>query len=244
MLNKLKNDYPSWIVIAGILLLFLEVFFFNSGLIFSLLISGFMIYLGMKRAPKRKGKLLFWGGIIITGISVFNMITFKFFLAAILIHFFIQYFQTKKNPKIVVPEILSKDNYSSDEPILRSKPLFENIFFGQQKTPQHAYEWNDINIQAGVGDTIVDFSYTVLPKGETVVFIRNLIGNIKILVPYETEVSIHHSVIAGSTSIFGIQENKTFNQVYQIQTPGFEKAEQKIKIMTLMAAGNLEVTRI
>lgn len=244
MLNKLKNDYPSWIVIAGIILLFLEVFFFNSGLIFSLLISGFMIYLGRKRAPKRKGKLLFWGGIIITGISVFNMITFKFFLAAILIHFFIQYFQTKKNPKKVVPDILSKDNHSSEEPILRSKPLFENILFGEQKTPSHAYEWNDINIQAGIGDTIVDFSYTVLPKGETVVFIRNFIGNIKILVPYETEVSIHHSVIAGSTSIFGIQENKTFNQVYHIQTPGFEKAEQKIKIMTSMAAGNLEVTRI
>ena len=244
MLNKLKNDYPSWIVIAGIILLFLEVFFFNSGLIFSLLISGFMIYLGRKRAPKRKGKLLFWGGIIITGISVFNMITFKFFLAAILIHFFIQYFQTKKNPKKVVPEILSKDNHSSEEPILRNKPLFENILFGEQKTPSHAYEWNDINIQAGIGDTIVDFSYTVLPKGETVVFIRNFIGNIKILVPYETEVSIHHSVIAGSTSIFGIQENKTFNQVYHIQTPGFEKAEQKIKIMTSMAAGNLEVNRI
>ena len=31
--------------------------------------------------------------------------------------------------------------------------------------PMHAYEWNDINIQNGIGNTVIDLSQTILPKG-------------------------------------------------------------------------------
>ena len=56
------------------------------------------------------------------------------------------------------------------------------------------YEWNDVNIQAGIGDTVIDLSYTVLPKGETVIFIRNVMGKVTIMIPYDVEVSVNHSV--------------------------------------------------
>jgi lia operon protein LiaF len=244
MLKNIKSNYMSWMIVIGIVVLLLEVSFFNSGIIFSLLISAGMAYIGRKWLPRKRGKLLFWSGIFFFFISIFNMMTFKFFLMAILIHFVIQFAQSKQKPQVIVPVINLEKREESQETVITSRPLFENKLFGQQKTPGHVYEWSDVNIQSAVGDTVIDLSYTVLPKGETVIFIRNFFGNVQVLVPYELEVSIHHSVIAGATSIFDAPESKVFNQVYQLQTPGFEKAEQKVKIFTSLMVGDLEVKRI
>lgn len=244
MLNKVKSEYVSWIVLLGIIVLLLEFFFFNRGLIFSLLVSIGMIYVGRKKMPKTSGKLLFWFGLIFLIINIFNMMTLKFFLLAILLHFFIQFVQSKRNPAHLKPIIKESSPSIDKEIVIKKESLFSNQLFGQQKTPEQGYEWSDINIQAGIGDTIIDFSYTVLPKGETVIFIRNFVGNIHVLVPYDVEVSVNHSVVAGATDIFDIQETKIFNQSVHIQTPGFNQAEQRIKIFTSMLVGDLEVKRV
>lgn len=244
MLKRIKNDYIGWLVLIGSAVLLLEILFFNKGLIFSLLLSAGMIYLGRKKSRKKKGKILFWGGIILFLGSLFNMLTFKFLVAAILIHLVIQFGKSKRNPRKISPVFMQSEREEQDDAILKSKPLMENVLFGQQKTPSHVYEWNDVNIQAGVGDTMIDLSYTVFPKGETVIFIRNIIGNIRILIPYEIEVNIHHSVLAGSIDFLEFQGEKNFNQVYHLKTSGYEQAEQKVKIFTSLVVGNIEVSRI
>ena len=47
-LQKLKSDYLSWIVLIGAFFLLLDIFFFNRGSIFSLIVATGMIYLGRK----------------------------------------------------------------------------------------------------------------------------------------------------------------------------------------------------
>ncbi|WP_144552815.1 cell wall-active antibiotics response protein LiaF [Bacillus sp. X1(2014)] len=244
MFKNTKYDYLGWMFIIGAIILVMEILFFNSGLIFSLIISGGMIFLGRKRTGKKRGKILFIGGIIFFVISVLNMMTFRFFLLAILLHFFIQFINSKKHPKKISPEIILAEETVEQETLIKTEPLFENIVLGQQKTPAGAYKWNDVNIQAGIGDTIIDLSFTMLPKGETVIFIRNLVGNIQILVPYDIEVSIQHSCIVGSTSVFEHHDSKLFNRVLHVKTPGYEAAEHKVKIFTSLVVGNLEVSRI
>jgi lia operon protein LiaF len=244
MLKNAKNQYTEWLVVIGVVVLLLEILFFNSGLIFSLLFSSFLIYFGKKRAGKKSGKILFLAGLVFLLISVFSMITFKFLLLAILIHLIIQYFNSKKNPNKITIDIKESEQNQPTETIIQSKPLFENILFGQQKTPNGVYEWNDINIQSGIGDTMIDLSYTVLPKGETVIFIRNIVGNINIQVPYEIEVSVHHSCIVGSTTVFENHQSQVFNQSFHLKTAGYDQAEQKVKIFTSLLVGNLEVSRI
>ena len=173
------------------------------------------------------------------------MMTFRFLLLAIFLHLVIQYSQSKKNPEKINLTIQEpSEPVPTAETVIKSKPLFENTFFGQQKTPTGVYEWNDINIQSGIGDTIIDLSYTVLPKGETVIFLRNVFGNIHIQVPYEIEVSVHHSSIVGATTVFDHHEPQVFNQVFQLKTAGYDGAEQKVKIFTSLLVGNLEVSRI
>ncbi len=244
MFKNYKNDYVEWLVIFGVAILLLEILFFNKGLIFSLFVASGMIYLGRKKQGKKTGKWLFFGGIIFLAISVLNMMTFRFVLLAILLHFFIQFLNSKRQPQKISLDISEPDETNQPESLIQTKPLFENIFLGQQKTPPKVYEWNDVNIQAGIGDTIIDLSYTMLPKGETVIFIRNLIGNIQILVPYDIEVTVNHSAVIGKTTVFENQNNKTFNQVFQVKTPGYEGAEQKVKIFTSLIVGNIEVSRI
>ncbi|WHY01664.1 cell wall-active antibiotics response protein LiaF [Neobacillus sp. DY30] len=244
MFKNTKNNYTEWLVIIGVVVLLLEVLFFNSGLVFSLLFSCGMIYLGRKRTGKKFGKFLFFAGIISLIIHVFSMMTFRFLLLAILIHFIIQYTNSKKNPNKIALDIKESEQAQQEETLIKTKPLFENIFFGQQKTPSSVYEWNDINIQSGIGDTIIDLSYTVLPKGETIIFIRNIIGNIQIQIPYEIEVSVHHSSVIGDTTVFENHQPQVFNQAFHLKTAGYDQAEQKVKIFTSLLVGNLEVGRI
>jgi lia operon protein LiaF len=244
MLKNAKSDYTGWLVIIGVVVLLLEILFFNSGLIFSLLFAGLLIYFGRKKAGKKSGKILFFGGIIFLLISIFHMMTFRFLLLAILLHFIIQYSHSKKKPAMISLDIKEAEQVPQEETVIKTKPLFNNIFLGQQKTPVGVYEWNDINIQSGIGDTVIDLSYTVLPKGETVIFIRNIIGNIQVQVPYEIEVSVHHSSIVGSTTVLENHQSQVFNQVFQLKTPGYDDAEQKVKIFTSLLVGNLEVSRI
>ncbi|WP_059172466.1 cell wall-active antibiotics response protein LiaF [Bacillus sp. FJAT-27445] len=242
--RKMTGDYMGWLIFGGGIILLLEIAFFNSGLVFSLFLAGALIYIGRKKSPSKFGRFLFWGGVIILVASLMNMITLKLVLIGMLIIIFIQFIQSKKAPKRIAPAIEVPEPGAAPIQMARTKPLFENILFGQQKTPEQVYDWNDINIQAGIGDTIIDLSYTVFPKGETVIFIRNFIGNVQILVPYEMEVSINHSVMAGSTSIFGEEEAKVFNQVYQLKTANYDESIQKVKILTSLIVGNLEVNRI
>ncbi|MCB2487462.1 hypothetical protein KQ783_15550, partial [Listeria monocytogenes] len=60
------------------------------------------------------------------------------------------------------------------------------------------YEWDDINIQTGIGDTIRDLGNTVLPTGESVIMIRRVSGKIRILVPFDIGICIEQSAIFGN----------------------------------------------
>ncbi|PLT35959.1 cell wall-active antibiotics response protein LiaF [Bacillus sp. V5-8f] len=247
MFKQLKTDYVSWMVLVGVALLLLEIVFFDGGLLFSLVFTIAIAYYGRKSYARKRGRFMFWAGLFATVITVLNMMIFKFFLLALIVYVIVVFYRSKKNPEIIKPLLVEPqplvDN-RENEPLLKKSQLFENKLFGRQTTPDHIYEWNDINIQGGIGDTIVDLSNTILPKGEAVISIRNLIGNIKILVPYDIEVSIHHSVFSGKAHIFQHQENMAFNQIISYQTADYQNAGEKVKIITSHLTGNLEVKRI
>ena len=245
MLQKLKSDYLSWIVLIGAFFLLLDVFFFNRGLIFSLIVATGMVYLGRKRMPRKTGKFLFWMGLFFLVVNVINMLAIKFFLLALLCILIVQYANRKNHAKTITPIIKEPvDLKKQSETIIKEQSLFQNRFFGQQQTPDHVYEWNDVNIQAGIGDTVIDLSYTVLPKGETVIFIRNVMGKVTIMVPYDVEVSVNHSVFFGSARILDFNESSLINRLIKVETAQYEQTTQKVKIFTSMMIGDIEVKRV
>lgn len=245
MLNLNKKDQISWFMLITVVLMFIEIVYYDFELVFPLFISIMMIYFGRQKMPKRSGKFLFWIGIIIFISTFMNMITLKIMLFIVLISILHEFYKSKKVPKLIEP-ILNEPkqlDMGETELFVHHTPLLNNKLFGQQETPDHVYEWNDVNIQTGIGDVVIDFSNTILPDGETVIFIRNFIGNIQVFVPYDIEVSVNHSVILGSTKIFSHVEKSIFNQNLHVQTTEYDVAEQKIKIFTSMLVGDLEVKR-
>lgn len=242
MFQKLKSEYLSWMMLIGAFFLLLDIFFFNRGSIFSLIVAAGMIYLGRKWMPKTSGKLLLGAGIIFLAINALNMLVIKFFFLALLGVYIYQYAQRKKHPEKITPIIHSEQERTANK--VTAKPLFQNRLFGGQKTPDHVYEWNDINIFNGIGDSVIDLSYTVLPKGESVIFIRNVMGKITILVPYDIEISVHHSVLFGNARIFDYEENALFNRLLTVHTEDYEHAKHKVKIFTSTMIGDIEVKRV
>src|SRR5699024_9587478 len=200
MFRRLSTDTLNWIIIIGVLLLILEIAFFSGGLIFSALFSGVLIYVGWKHFDQVWGKVLFWVGIISIVFSILNMMAVRFVIIAGIVLFIVHYSKSKDDAKRIEP-VISEDVEQPSEPILKVKPLFHHKYYGDDKTPNTAYSWSDINIHGGLGDRIIDLSNTVLPDDTAVISIRHLLGNIEIYVPYEVEVQIHHSALFGRAYI-------------------------------------------
>lgn len=244
MKKRSSKEIAQWLILIAVGLVILEFFVFNPGLIFSLFVAIGMIYVSKQSMKGMIGKIFFWTGIFIVVVSIFSMFTFKLLLFSIVIYYVIQYVQKKEKVTVINPIIKEKQVPSEKETMVKKKPMFSNTLFNRNVTPDHVYEWEDVNIQCGVTDTIIDLSYTVLPEGETVILIRNIIGNVEIQIPYDMEVNINHSSLFGSYTIFEEREENVLNRNVLIQTAQFNHANTRVKLITSFIVGNLEVKRI
>ncbi|AZV45544.1 cell wall-active antibiotics response protein LiaF [Peribacillus asahii] len=245
MFHKMKTDYMSWIFLIGLVLLIVEISFFGGGLLYSLAFSIGCIFVGKKFFKRTLGKIVFILGMIMTVATVLNMMVFRFFLMVLLIYWLRMYYKSKKNPQWMKPAFNEMNEGMTKENLVKVDVLFQNKWFGHQQTPDTVYEWNPVNIQTGFGDTVIDLSQTLLPKGDAVISIRCLVGNMQILVPYGVEVRVHHSVMAGRATIFNqAYEERIFNQIVSYQTEEFTGAKQKVHITTAVIVGDLEVRRV
>ncbi|WP_078549965.1 cell wall-active antibiotics response protein LiaF [Litchfieldia alkalitelluris] len=237
-----REDFRSWMAVLAAIVVVIEVTFFNHGVLFSALISGLLIYFGSIKYHRTIGKIFFWFGIFSVGVTILTSSTFKVLLIAIIIYFIIQFFKSKKAPQQINPVVHNSIDEETER-IIKKEPFLSNPFVGKVETPEHVYEWQDINIHMGFGDAVIDLSNTVLPEGESVISIRNVAGNITLFIPYELEVMIHHSSVVGGARVFQHKEVKSFNQTLSYQTADYQSANQKVKIITSMIYGELEVKR-
>ena len=240
---KMKSEAISRILVFAVLLLLIEITFFNGGLLFSIGAAALCIYFGIKRMHKKSGIPFLLLGLLIAVITILNMFTFKLILLVLLVLFVNKFWQSKKNPATFEP-ISAEQRTGNPEHIQRKPLFFKNTFSGNDQSTRQVYEWEDINIQSGFGDIVIDLSNTVLPGGENIISVRNIAGTIRILVPYEMEVMVIHSVIYGSVSILDNEDHRVFNETVQYHTALYDESPHKIKILTATVAGKLEVKRI
>ncbi|ADU31356.1 cell wall-active antibiotics response protein LiaF [Evansella cellulosilytica] len=243
MFQRFSTNTLSLLLLIGVALLFIELFFFNSGLVFTLIFFSFLIFIGRKQYESTFGKILFGFGCIVLFFTVLNMFAFRFLAIALVILFFIHYQKSKEEPEYLSPQFGDENINALPEPIVKVEPLFQNKFFGNQQTSESPYQWRDINIHGGVGDRVIDLSNTVLPE-DAVISIRHIVGNIKIYVPYEVEVHVHHSSLLGRATIFHKRHTKLFNESISYYTEGYGVNTPRVKIVTSVVSGDIEVKRI
>jgi lia operon protein LiaF len=243
MFKHLKTDTFNWILIIGVILFILELAFFHGGMIASAIFSAVFIYAGWKNFSQLWGKILFWLGIVAALFSILNMLAVRFLVLAAIVIFLINYSKSKQEAERIHPQLSSEQEVITD-PLIKTEPLFDHQIFGDQKTDDTAYGWRDINIHGAFGDRVIDLSNTVLPDDTAVISIRHAVGNIEILIPYEVEVSVQHSAVFGRAHIFGENNRKLINKSLLYRTPNYDTASSRIKIVTTVLSGDIEVKRI
>lgn len=239
MKKYLNTNMVRWILlILGIGIVIELTLLVNP---FSVLFVVVTIFIGLKLRPHFWGTILLVVGTVTAIGIILNLKILKLAIIVLLFTFFYHYYwKTKDDPRKIHVETTLQPEHES---MTKKQPFIKNKLFGNKKYGDHVYELEDVNIQTGFGDTIIDLSMTMLPPGETVVMIRGLVGNMQILVPYDVEVSINHSMLLGKISVLEERE-EGFNKNFTFQSKEYRTATRKVKIFTSVVIGDLEVRNI
>ncbi|WP_280769794.1 cell wall-active antibiotics response protein LiaF [Salipaludibacillus daqingensis] len=245
MFKRIPTRTFNLILMITMVILLFELMFSGGGIIFTALFLGFLMYLGWKNYESVVGKVLFWVGAVSLALNVLSMVAVRFLFIALIVLFFLQYRRSRKEPDYIKPRFTESGLNTNEqvETLTEIKPLFQHRFFGDLETEDVPYQWRDVNIHGAFGDRVIDLSNTVIPE-EAVISIRHFIGNIIIYVPYEVEVSVHHSSVFGRLSIFQQHEMKLMNQSVVYRTENFQQGKPRVKIVTSIFSGDIEVKRI
>lgn len=123
--------------------------------------------------------------------------------------------------------------------------IWKNKLFSIQTTPFSSYEWEDVHIQGLFGDIQIDVTDTVLPKGTSLISVRQGIGKIKIELPYEIPVRIHYTTLFGEARLFGVHRKRLINEFLHLKDGYPNPSEYGPELIITIAtwAGDVEVVR-
>lgn len=232
-----KDHVLPYLILALLLFFLFELIFLQTSTFIWLIIASVITYIAWKHSYRPEGKVVFWIGLVLVGVTLLDTTLFKFGLFLILGIWLIRLYKQHQQPSYHQPQFLA-DAELKHEPV-----LLVNQWFGKQTTPKDGYPFQDINIQAGIGETIIDLTATILPKGEPVVTVNQWFGKVIIIVPYDVEISLHHSVLAGSINLLGYQDARMTNRTLHIITADYHTATRRVKLHTTLWFGEIEVRR-
>jgi len=170
--------------------------------------------------------------------SIFTSFSFTLIFAVLIVYNAYQLFRSSSNPSKV--DVNVEPNPFNTQAYVQIDPYFKNKIVGQFRSIPENYAVEDINIQTGFGDVSIDLLNTIIPAGETVILIRGVIGNIYLDIPSDVGLSVQMSLFAGKMKL--LQDSKTvFNQTQKFQTADYKSSARKVKIVTSLLVGDIEV---
>jgi lia operon protein LiaF len=239
--NFSKSELAGIIAFLICIGLLADIFISGGINIIGLAFSTGLILLGRhyKQKDRKKGNIFLIIGIFFFVMCMLGSYAFQFILVAAVAYVGYELYTSKEKPKKM--ELFIEP--SSDQKLEKVEPFVSNMLVGHIRMIDNVYELQDINIHYGIGDIHIDLSLTVLPEGETVILLRGIIGDIRIYVPYDSDVSIQNAVLIGKLNVLGHQE-QGFNHSYTLRTENYHQATRKIKIVSSLLIGDIEVRNI
>lgn len=223
----------AFFALAFLLLIFVESFFFgNANILFAFLGVGFIYY-----GTKQRSKSIFITGLFFMFIALFNLWSLR-----LLVFGGIAYILYKLWKGVPSEEILRPiREFQKETP----NGIWKNKLFSIQTSPFSSYEWEDVHIQGIFGDISIDVTDTVLPKGTSLISIRQAIGKIKIELPYEIPVRVHYTTLYGEAQVFHHEKKRLTNEFLHMKDGYSEESESGAELIITIAtwAGDVEVVR-
>lgn len=228
---QFSTNKLTMLTLIAFLLIFTESTFFENGSIMFVVLGAFFIYISMRK----RRKWLFWSGVICIAIALTSMWSLRIIVVATLLYVL---WKMKKGDPVHI---------SFSKPVTQqsvTKPI-KNKLFSFQNTPLQSYEWQDVHIQSFVGDLYIDTTQTVLPKGTSLISIRQGFGKVRIIVPYEIPVRLHYNTFVGDAKCFGNAYPRIWNDTITLRD-GYdliEEASTELIITVSTLFGDVEVIR-
>ncbi|WP_075618546.1 cell wall-active antibiotics response protein LiaF [Paenisporosarcina indica] len=234
-MQRISTDRITFWLLAALLLVFVEAMIFHNGSVLFVLFGIGLLYVSLRR----KSKLFFWSGIAFLGIALLSMWSLRLLIAATLVYILVRLWKGDSSEQVIEP-FVGDDDFETPNSIIQNK------LFSVQSTPFQAYEWEDVHVQGFYGDITIDTTQTVLPKGTSLISVRQGIGKVRVAVPYEIPVRIHYTTLLGDARLFGSHKKRLWNQSLVLKN-GYVKeqslasAELIITVSTWL--GDVEVIR-
>jgi predicted membrane protein len=233
-MQKISTDRLTFWLLAAFLIVFVEAMFFHNGSVLFVLFGIGLIYYSLRK----RSRLMFWGGIGLLAISILSMWSLRLLIASAIVYILIRLWKGDESYQVIEP-FLGDENISSNA-------IIQNKLFSVQSTPLQAYEWKDIHVQGFYGNLTIDSTQTVLPKGASLISVRQGIGKIRIVVPYEVPIRIHYTTLLGDSRLFGGQKKRLWNQSITCQN-GYDESNMGLTSELLISVstwlGDVEVIR-
>lgn len=226
------KQVPFW-GFAFLLLIFIEAAFFHNGNIMFVLLGAGLIYYGLRKRTK-------WTFILGTFFIIMALLTLwslRLLIFTALVYVLLKLWKGVPAEEITRP--FKEFQHATPNGI------WKNNLFSVQSSPFSSYEWEDIHIQGVFGDIYVDVTDTVLPKGTSLISIRQGLGKIKIDLPYEIPVRIHYTTLYGEVSLFNLPSKRIINESLHMQDSYEGKSEESAELIITLSTwvGDIEVTR-
>lgn len=226
-LKSLTTKQLTTIFIMMLLIVFAELTIFNNGGAFFLIIGAFLLY---KSFVKEK-KLYFWLGAFFIFLAIITIWSLRFFIVCVIIYILFKHL-TKHHKEVT---ILAKD--------FELGTVQKNDFLHTSSIPMENYKWQDIQIQNFLGDYTIDVTETILPAGTSVITIRQGIGKIKIILPYEIPFRIQYSTLIGEAKLLHYSPKRLWNERLVFEDGDPNEAKRKLVIHVATWLGDVEVIR-
>ena len=131
-----------------------------------------------------------------------------------------------------------------------SKQLHRNVdyshresFIGSVRYDTEPWVLRDMSIWHAVGEMRFDFSQAIPETKEVTVILQGIIGSLHIVIPEDMAFSIEGTVYAGVLNVGGSKREGISNKVIW-QSPQYEQAEMKVKLIATYLVGEVSIKTI
>lgn len=210
--------------------------------VFFILLAIVLAILGYWQLKEKNTTIAYVLMIIGFGFLIFafvNSFAFALIFAVLIIYNCYQLFRSSS--KISHLELFVKPSPSHNEHYSQTEPFFKNKLVGEYRELKQGYAIEDINIQTGFGDILIDLTEKIIPEGETVILIRGMVGSIYLNIPSDVALAMEVSLLCGKTKLLDEESKTTINLTKKYQNVDYKNASRKIKIVVSLLVGDVEV---
>lgn len=159
------------------------------------------------------------------------MWSLRLFIFLLLIQLVYNHLKKEQEPKVL------------DDHFFSTIPTSKNELFGTTPSPLETFKWQDAQIQRLVGDITIDTTQTILPTGTSFISIRQGIGKVQIIIPYEVPFKVQFTTLFGEVHVLQFEPQRLVNEHIQFEDGKAEDAKRKLVIHVASWFGDLEVKR-